>query len=283
MGSVMGSGLNRTIRKPAVLLPLLLLFACSRMEQSEREKVRRLNCKGEPIYRGHNEVFYPLPQMQATPRPLYPWESETNLPRITKDFFRCKGNPFNPPFVDTSDPEHPTPISDCTKHGLPVLRGKETVYPVLIDLLNFVQKKTGKRVIITCGHRCPVHNTYADPSKENRVSKHQIGAEVDFYVQGMEERPQEIVGILMQYFQESPLYKKDKEAGEFRRLRTTELTTEPWVNKEIMIKLYQKQEGRDGDNRHPHPYISIQVQYDRDGKERVNYNWAKAHQGYPKS
>lgn len=254
------------------------------MEQSEREKLRRMNCKGEPIYRAHNETLYHLDPPQHTPRAPYPWESETNLPKITKEFFRCKGNPLNPPIPDPNDPEHP--LSDCPgcmRHGLPILRGKETVYPLLIDLLNFVQKKTGKRVIITCGHRCPPHNTYADPSKENRISKHQIGAEVDFYVQGMEDRPQEVVGILMQYFQELPAYKKEKEAHEFRRQANTSLTTEPWYNKDILIQLFQKTEGRDADNRHPHPYLSIQMRYDREGKETVSYNWAKAHQGYPRS
>lgn len=256
------------------------------MEQSEREKLRRLNCKGESVYRSHNDVYYDIPLPQHTPRATYPWESETNLPKITKDFFRCRGNPLNPELADTTDPSNPQVLTDCpgfSRHGLPIIRGKETVYPILIELLNFVQKKTGKRVIITCGHRCPKHNTYADPSKENRVSKHQIGAEVDFYVQGMEERPQEIVGILMQYFIESHLYKKDKEAQEFKRMTNTSLAIEPWCNKEVLIKLYQKHEGRDGDNRHPHPYLSLQVRYDREGKEVVNYTWQKAHQGYPRS
>ncbi len=256
------------------------------MEQSEREKVRRLNCKGEAIYRNHDEIYHPIPPLVHLPRTSYPWESESKLPRITKDFFRCKGSSLNPPIVDLADPEKPNTLTDCegcSRHGLPIIRGKESVYPILIELLNFLQKKTGKRVIITCGHRCPVHNTYSDPSKENKTSKHQVGAEVDFYVQGMEERPQEIAGILMQYFQEHPAYKKDKENQEFKRFETTELAIQPWFNKEVLIKLYQKGEGRDADNRHPHPYLSIQVRYDREGKEKVVYNWAKAHQGYPRS
>lgn len=255
------------------------------MEQSEREKIRRLNCKGEPIYRSQDEFFYPILPPVHTPRAPYPWESDTNLPRITKEFFRCRGNPLNREIVDSSDPAHPVPLADCqgcSRHGLPILRGKEAIYPILIDLLNYVQKKTGKRVVITCGHRCPIHNSYADPSQKSRVSKHQIGAEVDFYVQGMEERPQEIAGILMQYFQENPVYKKDKESQEFRRAQMTDLAIQPWYNKEILIKLYQKGEGRDGDNRHPHPYLSIEVRYDREAKEKVEYSWAKAHQGYPR-
>src|SRR5438105_4809181 len=83
----------------------------------------------------------------------------------------------------------------------------------------------------------PAHNIYADPSKENRVSKHHIGAEVDFYLQGMEERPQEVVGLIMQYFQEAPAYRSDKENQEFKRFDKTELAVQPWMNKEIFVKL----------------------------------------------
>jgi hypothetical protein len=252
------------------------------MEQSEKEKIRRLNCKGESIYRSQADQFYSIAQPVHTPRTSYPWESETNLPRITKDFFRCKGTSLNPPSVD---PLTSTPIADCegcSRHGLPIIRGKENVYPILIEVLNFLQKKTGKRVIITCGHRCPTHNIYADPSKDNRVSKHQMGAEVDFYVQGMEDRPQEIVGLIMQYFQEMPAYKNDKESREFKRFEKSELAIQPWMNKELFVKLFQKHEGRDLDNRHPHPYVSIQVRYDKESRERVAYDWAKANQNYPR-
>lgn len=219
-----------------------------------------------------------------TPRAAYPWEAEANLPKITKEFFRCKGNPTNPPLMVLGETE---PRLDCEggqRHGLPILYGKETVYPILIDLLNYLQKKTGKRVIITCGHRCPIHNVYADTIKENLVSKHQIGAEVDFYVQGMEDRPQEIIGLLMQYYQEQPAYKNNKEYQEFVRYTNPDcrVRVQPWMNKEIYIKLCARDEGRDGDNRHPYPYISLQVRFDKLKKERVIYEWAKAHKGYPR-
>jgi hypothetical protein len=255
------------------------------MQQSEREKTRRRNCKGEYIYRAKSDYFYPIAAPVHTPRASYPWESESNLPKITKDFFRCKGSPLNPPVPDSSDPI--AVCQDCpggNRHGLPILSGKEGVYPVLLDLLNYVQKKTGRRVIITCGHRCPAHNSYADSSKENKTSKHQIGAEVDFYVQGMEDRPQEIVGLLMQYYREVSVYKGDKEYLEFKRYDRPDanVAIHPWLNKEIYIKLYQRSEGRDADNRHPHPYISIQVRFDRDRKEKIVYNWEKANKGYPR-
>ena len=230
------------------------------------------------IYRSQDDCFYPLAAPAHTPRSLYPWEAEAHLPRITKEYFRCKGNPANPSILAA---EAGDPIQDCEgRHGLPIISGREGVYPVLIDLLNYVQKKTGKRVVITCGHRCPHHNAYADPSKDNRTSKHQIGAEVDFYVQGMEDRPLEIAGLLMQYYQENPLYKSDKECLEFKRYDKSNTRIQPWMNKEIFIKIYQKDEGRDADNQHPHAYLAIQVRFDKEKRERVVYEWAKANQGY---
>jgi len=255
------------------------------MEKTEREKIRQRNCKGEYIYRSQNDFFFPITPPAHTPRTSYPWESETNLPRITKEFFRCKGSPLSPPIVDLSDLANPAPCADCdggSRHGLPTFLGKEDVYPILTDLLNFIQKKTSHRVVITCGHRCPVHNTYADPSKENRTSKHQMGAEVDFYVQGMEDRPQEIVGLLMQYYQEERAYENQKDYQTFQRYDKPDghVSVQPWLNREVYIKLSQKGEGRDGDNRHPHPYITIQVRYDRARKERVIYDWAKANKSY---
>ena len=256
------------------------------MEKAEKEKIRHRNCKGEYIYRSQSDFFYPIATPAHTPRNPYPWEGEVSLPRITKDFFRCKGSALNPPVLDLSDPAKPAPCADCdggNRHGLPILHGKEAVYPILTDLLNYIQKKTGKRVVITCGHRCPTHNTYADPSKENRTSKHQIGAEVDFYVVGMEDRPQAIVDLLIQYYQEIPAYKGQKEYA-FQRYEKDDahVSIQPWLNKEIYIKLSQKHEGRDADNRHPYPYVTLQVRYDRERKDRVLYDWAKANQGYPR-
>lgn len=168
---------------------------------------------------------------------------------------------------------------------MPIIQGKENVYPILIELLNYLQTKTSRRVIVTCGHRCPVHNAYVDSSKSNQTSKHQIGAEVDFYIQGMEDQPLEVVALLMQYYQEHPSYKQSKEWTVFQRYDKpdSQVAVQPWMNKEIYIKLCQKEEGRDVDNRHPHPYISLQVRFDRDKKERVAYTYDKAFRGYPRN
>lgn len=270
------------------LIGIILLGGCSGLERSEQEKLRKKNAHGEYIYRSHKDYLYPIAMPEASPRSAYPWEINHHLPKITKDFFRCKGSVHNPPRFDLpAEGGQPAPCLDCeggNRHGLPVIHGKEGVYPILLDLLNYVQKKTSRRVIVTSGHRCPLHNMYIDHSKENLISKHQIGAEVDFYVQGMEDRPLEVVGLLMQYYQEQELYAGQKEYQSFSRYEKEDahVATAPWMNKEVYIKMHQKGEGRNFDNQHPHPYISIQVRYDRDRKEKVVYDWKKANQGYVK-
>lgn len=268
------------------LFPCILLLSltnCSGFERSEKEKIRRQNCKGEHIYRQSKDIFYPIAAPEHCPRSPYPWESEALLPRITKDFFRCKGSVLNPSYV-YQDKDSSKTVTDCegwTRHGFPTILGKQTVYPVLIELLNYIQMKTSKRVIITCGHRCPIHNQYVDPASGNKTSKHQIGAEVDFYVQGLEDQPLDVVRILMQYYQEHPIYKHSMEWTSFQRYTNpdTDVRVAPWYNKEIFIKSYGKDEGRDKDNRHPYPYLSIQVRFDRDKKSRVCYNWEQANRG----
>lgn len=260
----------------------LFFVQCSRFEQSEKEKMRRQNRKEEPIYRQSGEYFFSLTKPLHTPRSSYPWEAHIHFPKITKEFFRCKGSRTHPPISLGEES-----LSDCdgsTTHGLPIIHGKEGVYPLLIDILNYIQNKTGKRVIITCGHRCPIHNTYSDPSKENRTSKHQIGAEVDFYVQGMEERPLEIVSLAMQFFQETPPYSQNPENYIFKLYdKGSNARIKPWLNKDLFIKVYSADEGRDKDNLHPYSYISLQVRYDREKQEPVVYSWEKAHRGYPRS
>jgi hypothetical protein len=266
---------------------IITLSGCSGMEKSEQEKLRRLNAKGEWVHRYHDEYNYPLEPPKHRVRERYPWEMAYvgKHSKITREFFRCKGSSTNPPHVDHKDPSRPANYFDCggfQKHSLPLKQEKEFVYPILVDLLNYIQAKTGSKVVITCGHRCPVHNSYADNSSYNQHSKHMIGAEVDFYVQGMEQRPEEVIEILMHYYKEMPLYAGDKQYHEFQRLDKGEVnvSTPPWYNKEILIKLYTKNEGRDFDNRHPYPYVSVQVRFDREQNEKVICNWQKAFNGY---
>lgn len=261
-------------------LCLLLLSACQEKEESpiglkETQKGEYLN----RLSSDRTEIPPSLPQE----RPSYPWEDQTigNVPKITKEFFRCKGSSSNPSRCEVVRGEL-TRYFDCggsQKHSLPLREGKEFIFPVLLELLNHIQKTTGKRVWITSGHRCPDHNTYLNSSPANLYSKHMIGAEVSFYVQGLEYEPGVVLKILFDYYKQNyaglPEY-------EFKRYQKpdTDVSTPPWFNKEIFLKLYTSHEGRDIDNRHPYPYISIQVRYDRDTKERVVYSWDQAWRNY---
>lgn len=239
--------------------------------------------KGEYIYRHHDESLVQVKEMSPLKRSSYPWEEEPlcNYPKITKEFFRCKGSSLNP-FHLTQKEKEIVRYYDCggaQKHSLPLQDNqKEFIYPILIDLLNTIQTKTGKRVVITCGHCCLEHNSYIDPTPSNQTSKHLLGAEVDFYVQGMESQPEKVIELIHSYYLEQPKYKGLKEFEVFKRYekKETKTSTLPWFNKEIIIKLFKKNEGRDFDNRHPYPYISIQVQFDFDKNERVSYSWNKA-------
>lgn len=266
---------------------LVVLLGCSGMEQSERQQLRRQNAKGEFIYRNSDERRYTLFALEPQTREKYPWELAYagKHPKLNKEFFRCKGSALNPPHIDHKDPARMANYFDCggaQKHSLPIREGKEFIYPVLIELLNFVQGKTGHKVIVTCGHRCPVHNAYADSTVANQHSKHLIGAEVDFYVQGMENCPEEIIDLLIGFYRDSPEYQGNKHYREFQRLglEKTNVSTPPWYNQEVLIKLYHKTEGRDFDNRHPYPYLSLQVRFDRELNEKVISSWEKGFHNY---
>lgn len=262
---------------------LLLLVGCSPLEQSEQDKLRRMNAKGEFIYRNHDEKHYCLETPKHRVRTSYPWESAYvgKLKRITREFFRCKGTQLNPVHIDKVgvDMLH---RYDCNgRHSLPIKDQKEFVYPVLIELLNYLQEKLEKRVVITCGHRCPLHNAYADGTPFNQTSKHMIGAEVDFYVLGMEQKPDEVLKVLLQFYRDNPRYKGKKEFDFLRyEKKDTNVSLAPWYNKEILIKIFQKNEGRDTDNRHPYPYLCLQVRHDTLRNERVVFNWPSANNGY---
>src|SRR3989344_2655016 len=119
--------LKRTIRTVLFLSTLFIFLGCSGMERTEREKIRQRNCKGEYIYRSQSDFFFPIAPPQLALRASYPWETEGNLPRITKDFFRCKGSSLNPFMIDKGDCE------GGSQHGLSVLNGKEGVVSLLMQ------------------------------------------------------------------------------------------------------------------------------------------------------
>jgi hypothetical protein len=255
---------------------LLVLSSCS----SDFQKKGELKQRGEIITRRHDEFAFTFPNPEHVQPEHYPWETSLagNHPRITKEHFRCKGSNSNPVRIGMVEGKS-TPFYDCggsAKHSLPLRNGNEFVYPILIDLLNYIQTKTGQSVVITCGHRCPIHNTYSDPNNEH--SKHMVGAEVAFYVKGKEQKPEAIVELIKQYYANHT----NAQYREFKRYEKADsgVSTKPWYNKEIYIKLFKTNEGRNFDNRHPYPYISMQVRHDAELNQRVIYDWNAANKNF---
>src|ERR1700733_12602576 len=100
------------------LILILLLFlcsGCSSSEESAEEKMRRLNQKGEYIYRHHDEFLFGVVPPQTKPAPVYPWEEGQSgaHPRITKEFFRCKGTSLNPVHIIQTDGKETARYYDC--------------------------------------------------------------------------------------------------------------------------------------------------------------------------
>lgn len=273
----------KTVRKLLLLFILFISFTgCSSSSNSSPASVPR----GEYLYRKHNEELFTVEPLLAQQRELYPWEIDKGgaFPKITKEFFRCKGCSLNPVRMvqNRNDIQRYFDCGGSQRHSLPLRNQKEFIYPILIDLLNYVQTQTGKRVVITCGHCCPDHSLYLDSTPANQCSKHLIGAEVDFYVQDMEFEPEKVIDLIQRYYQEQPKYQGMADYREFKRYdgAKTNVSITPWYNKEIFIKLVKKWEGRDFDNRHPYPYITVQVRYDWDLQERVNYSWDSAFRNF---
>lgn len=243
------------------LICILLFFASCQESGNPARKIRKNNQKLEFITRSSYD-FTKIPPMFPTMPEPYPWEDKFSG-RITKEHFRCRGTSFNTPYLKDK-----VRVADCGRHSLPLRNGKEFIYPILIDLLNYLQLKTNKKVIITCGHRCPTHNSYIGGSP---YSKHLVGAEVAFYIEGLENEPGLIVKHLMDFYKNH----SNAQYRDFKRYEKDDahVLTPPWFNKEIFIKLFTKGEGRDRDTAHPYPYISIQVRYDG---APVSYTWPQA-------
>lgn len=215
-----------TTQQTKVLLTLCtflgcLLLSCSGFRESEEQRLRRRNRVREPLTSTNSDQKFAIHTPIYCQREKYPWEERYigAYPRITKEFFRCRGNPTHPIRALPQEKGQPQKFADCEggdKHGLPIIAGQEVVYPVLLELLNYVQEKTSKRVVVTSGHRCPIHNAYIDGSAPNQSSKHQVGAEVDFYVEEMENQPEAIVGLVKQYYKEHPSFAGKKPYTDFQ-------------------------------------------------------------------
>lgn len=255
-----------------IVFVTLFFPSCNQREK----KMKQENLKAEYIFRRAEDVLF-IPEAPLPNEPMsYSWQDryDDTLPKITKDFFRCKGDPLNPVITQKREGKEALYYRDCIgsdRHSLPLKNDKEFIYPCLIEILNYLQQKTHKRVVITSGHRCPQHNSYCDFSPANWSSKHMIGAEVSFFIEGMENDPNAIVELIQLYYKEN-----FNNLASFSRYEQGSLTTRPWFNKEIFIKLYLPHEGRNCDNRHSHPYLSIQVRWDRELNTSIQFDSKQA-------
>ncbi len=268
------------------LLLFTLLTSCGEDPSFPKQFSQQQISKGEYIYRRQDEYLFRPPPPTPQPLPIYEWKKELSgkIPAVTKHHFRCHGKGNNP-FKQIEQNGETRYVSDCngpSDHSLPIKDGQEFVYPILIDLLNYIQLKTENKVIITSGHRCPDHHIYVDNSPAQSYSKHMIGAEVDFYVQGLEDKPEYIIDLIQKYYLDTLVYNGQKDYQQFLRWEkgNSDVITSPWYNKEIYVKIYRKNEGRNLDNLHTHPYVSIQVRYNKDNGEKVTYSWDKAFRGF---
>lgn len=255
------------------LFPLLfLLMGCS----NESQPPAMLSYQsGEYITRKQDERRFAVPPPTEQPPPPRPWNTN-QLYDINRYHFRCKGCASNPPL--TADKATHFDCGGADHHSLPLRNNEEFVYPILIDLLNHIQNETGKPIRITSGHRCPEHNVYIDPSPQNQTSKHLIGAEVDFYIIGLENQPEIALKWIVDYYKNHP----KEEYRQFERYDKEDAQTRqrPWYNKEVFVKIFAPSEGRNLDNSHHNSYISIQVRYDEERKQKVVYSWPGAHNSY---
>jgi len=225
----------------------------------------------------------PVFAKEQTNKTLIQVHKNSHYSSITKEFFRCRGSSLHLPIPVISDGKVVENIFDCagsSTHSLPIREGKEYIYPVLIEILNTIQQKTRKQVVITSGHRCPQHHRYANAKGGPNSMKHMMGGCVTFYVAGLEDKPKEILKAIFAYYKNYPVSEKEKQKyTEFSRSDpTNDTTTAPWYNKEIMIKFYKSNEGRDGDNAHPFPYFSIQVRFDREKNASLLFRQNEAEQ-----
>jgi hypothetical protein len=210
-------------KRSLFILTIFCFFAQGCSSNDEDANIGMKNQIGEYIYRKHNEFLFPIPTPEKVPAKNYPWHKQLagNYPKITKEFFRCKGSSLNPCHIVQQNDKNQH-IYDCggfQKHSLPLKDKNEFIYPILIELTNYIQFKTGKRLVITSGHRCPEHNTYVDSSRENQYSKHMIGAEVSFYVLGLEDQPEAIIDLIQNFYQENLRYQRCKEYQESNAMK----------------------------------------------------------------
>jgi hypothetical protein len=256
----------KPFQRPAYLTLLLLsLFGCSGLEKSEQDKIKKMHALSEPILRFSQEKLHTLKFPEQKVRERYSWENTTahHFPKITKEAFRCKGAGHPKPKISREN----VALFDCQgpdRHSLPIVDDKEAVYPALLEILNSLQDHLKRKVVVTAGHRCHMHQTYLLGTTSGAITKYLIGAQVDFLVEGMSLLNQSVIDCLQDYYHK--IYGSNKEYV------LEKLASGVWQNKEIALRYVAKHEGRNEDNSHDYPYFSLELKYDRNLDKKIQLN-----------
>src|SRR5262245_52233460 len=99
--------LSHMLKYFPIMLCTILCLCCSESRDDN-------NPKGEYIYRLHNEYMFNPPEPKKNDHKIFAWDDETidGIPKITKEFFRCRGNLLNPDKDIVVNNEN-IKISDC--------------------------------------------------------------------------------------------------------------------------------------------------------------------------
>jgi hypothetical protein len=252
-------------RHASVTFLLLGLCACSGLEKSEQDKIKKMHALSEPILRFSQEKLYTLKFPEQKVRERYSWENTTahHFPKITKEAFRCKG--AGHPQLKMS--RENVALFDCQgpdKHSLPIVEDKEAVYPALLEILNGIQDHLKRKVVVTAGHRCYQHQTYLLGTTSGAITKYLIGAQVDFLVEGVSLLHHSVIDCLQDYY--------NKTFGGDKEYVLEKSAAGVWQNKEIALRYVAKHEGRNEDNSHEYPYFSLELKYDRSLDKKIQLN-----------
>ena len=227
-------------------LLLILFISCNRVQKKHEKKVRDYYRKSGKVSRYKGQFQFHFPATKVLPKPVYPFSRLNRYGHrfITKEHFRCKGS-------GGSSATAKGTLFDCNglcSHSLLVKDGKEYVYQEFLDLFNGLQEILQEKLVILEAHRCPKHNAFCNPSVKNSFSKHQVGGLVTLQVCNIPN--QDVVDAIRQYYEDR---------GETLRARGEN----KWANRYVRVHLGK--------------VLAVELLFDRETTQRVEYSYKKAH------
>lgn len=210
------------------------------------------------------EVHVEMPANKRVEKPSF-IASQNTIPPLTPEHFRCKGSHHNPITKHTIDGKQ-TYFQDCDgshTHSLPIIDGKQTVYPHLIELLNHVQDVTGRQIRVLTGHRCYIHQSYLSSEMKDLTSAYQLGAAADVCFQSSSTGLKEIIHAIMDWYEQTNLPGSTFNANS---------DSNRWSNRYVQLSYH---ETTDIDTKYKGPHISITLKVDPSTGKKITYSYRK--------